>query len=367
MNRQKQLLWLWLAGVLGYGAEHSGELLDLYGDAAEVYRTRHTEDFRGILTPAQVQRLTADEKLPEDYAQVLEVCRRKGIKLLCLPDAEYPANLASLPDAPPVLYCTGNAAALNGGPFLGMIGSRTPSSYGVQAARELGTPLAKAGAVIVSGLADGLDGEAHQAALNAGGVTIGILGCAIDKTYPASHEGLRRRMEKRGAVISEYGPGQRGYPNYFLQRNRLIAGLSDVLCVLEARKKSGTISTVHHAQRYGRPVYALPGNVFSPISEGTNQLLAEGIARPLMPDHTLEKALGLTKEQYDPIPQMLAPPPQDPDQQKILLALQAGTLSLEELLQATGMNAGQALAALTMLELAGWIKSLAGSRYTLKQ
>ncbi len=367
MNRQEQLLWLWLAGVLGYGAEHSGELLDLYGDAAEIYRTRHTEDFRGILSSKQVQRLTDDEKLPEDYQSVLSACERKGVRLLCLPDPDYPRRIAQLPDAPPVLYCTGNAAALNGGPFLGMVGSRTPSSYGVQAAWELGGPLAEAGAVIVSGLADGLDGEAHKAALDAGAPTIGVLGCAIDKTYPASHGGLRREMEKQGAVISEYGPGQRSYPNYFLQRNRLIAGLSNVLCVLEARKKSGTMSTVHHAQRYGRPVYAVPGSVFSPISEGTNQLLAQGIAKPLMPDRTLEKALGLDTGKAKTVPKTSAAPPQDPDQQAVLQALQKGSMSLEDLLDATDLGVGQALTALTMLELAGRIKVLAGSRYVLNK
>lgn len=365
MSRQEQLEWLWLAGVLGFGAEHSGELLALYGDAAEVYRARFSEDFSGLLQPAQLVRLQDEAVGPQQYASVLRRCEAKNIRVLCLHDPEYPAGIAALPDAPPVLYCTGNVDVLNRGPFLGMVGSRTPSAYGVQAARLLGGPLAAEGVVIVSGLADGLDGEVHKAALDQNGVTVGVLGCAIDKTYPATHTVMRRRMEDEGAVLSEYGPGTRSYPSFFLQRNRLIAGLSDVLCVLEARQKSGTMSTVHHAQRYGRPVYAVPGSVFSPISEGTNHLLAEGAARPALSAQDLRQALGLSGPeamQQKQAPKPIAPV-EDPMQRQLLDALLQGPLSLEELCARTGQPIGAVLAALTGLELTGAIQALAGGRY----
>ena len=369
MTGHDPLLWLWLAGVLGYGAEHSGELLDLYGTADEVFRARHTEDFSGLLSPAQINRLQDDGRLPQSYAPVVQRCREKGVRLLLWPEPDYPRSIARLPDAPPVLYCTGQAQVLNQGPFLGMVGSRAPSAYGVQAAAQLGGALARDGAVIVSGLADGLDGESHRAALDAQGITVGILGCAIDRTYPASHADLRRRMEERGAVLSEYGPGQRSYPSYFLQRNRLIAGLSDALCVLEARQKSGTMSTVHRAASYGKPVFAVPGSVFSPISEGTNQLLADGVARAALSAADLEKALGLglgraeRPVRRDPVPRPQQALPRDPAQAAVLTALHSGPLGPEELAAATGLGAGQILAALTLLELGGRVQALAGGRY----
>lgn len=367
MNLQSQLLWLWLAGVLGSGAEHSGELLALYGDAAEVYRARHTEDFSGVLSPAQVQRLQSDEQGPRDYLPVLQDCERRCIRVLTLSDTDYPAAIASLPDAPPVLYCTGRADCLNRGPFLGMVGSRTPSAYGVRAARALGGELAKQGAVIVSGLADGLDGEAHGAALEAGGVTVGILGCAIDRTYPAAHAELRRRMERSGAVLSEYAPGTRSYSGYFLQRNRLIAGLSDVLCVLEARQRSGTMSTVRRAKDYGRPVFAVPGSIFSTLSEGTNQLLAAGEAQPVLGAADLGRALGL---QTSLVParhrKKKTALPEDPQERAVLAALGEEPRSLEAIAAAAQLPAGRVLALLTKLELSGRVQAQAGGRYSLR-
>ena len=365
MTDRQQLLWLWLAGVLGFGAEHSGELLALYGDAEEVYRARHSEDFSAVLSAKQVTRLQDDSRPPESYALILGTCQRKSIRIITWADPDYPRSLRRLPDAPPVLYCTGQSAVLNRGPMLGMVGSRQPSAYGVRAAETLSGALAKAGAVIVSGLADGLDGVAHQGALQAGGITVGVLGCAIDKTYPANHSRMRWQMEQQGAVLSEYPPGCRSYGSYFLQRNRLIAGLSDVLCVVEARKRSGTMSTVHHAQRYGREVYAVPGSVFDPVCEGTNQLLADGEAKPANSAKALAGALGL-RAAAPKTAQKQPAPVTDPVQQTLLDALAGGPAGLEALSARTGLSAGQVLAALTRLELTGRVQALAGGRYGLR-
>ena len=158
-----------------------------------------------------------------------------------------------------------------------MVGTRRPSAYGRQAAFDLSLAMAQAGAVIVSGLADGLDSEAHRAALQADRPTIAFLGTAIDKTYPAANAKLRTAIEKGGgAVCSEYPPGYTGRTTgTFLARNRLIAAQSEALCVAEARTRSGTLNTVHHAERLGRPVLAVPGSIYSALSEGTNELLRD--------------------------------------------------------------------------------------------
>ena len=150
---------------------------------------------------------------------------------------------------------------------------------GLQAAADLGSGLAKNGAIIVSGLADGLDSAGHRAAVKENCPTIGVLGVPIDRTYPVSNRELRKKIEQKGCVISEYPPesGPVG-PNGFLQRNRLIAALSSALVVVEAQEKSGTMSTVNHAERYGKPVFVVPGSIYSPNSAGTNALLREGLS-----------------------------------------------------------------------------------------
>lgn len=235
-------------------------------------------------------------------APVVLRCQKRGVRILPFDDPDYPLALARIPDMPLVLYCTGDTAWLNQPGAVGMVGSRRPTEYGLQAAEILGRGLAQGGAVIVSGLADGLDSASHRAAVSAGCPTIGVLGVPIDRTYPAANTGLRRSIEQCGCVISEYAPGEESVGRYgFLQRNRLIAALGSALVVMEAREKSGTMSTVAHAERYGKPVFAVPGSIFSPHSAGTNRLLQSGRAKAVCTAADLLAALGLL--QGDPPPQ----------------------------------------------------------------
>ena len=356
--------WLWLAAVLGPGCEHTGELLDVYGSAQEIYRVRGQEDFSPYMPKSALQRLLRSE--PEDYQAALDYCRSQKIFVLTPEDEDFPAAFCCLPDQPLVLYATGQPQVLNGGHYVGVVGSRRPSQYGVEACRKISLELAGAGAVIVSGLADGLDGEGHRAAVQAGTPTVGILGCPIDQTYPIGNRNLRTKMEQNGVILSEYGPGYRstGQRYMFLHRNRLIAAMGEVLCVMEARVKSGTLNTVHHAEKYAKPVYALPGSIFSPLSEGTNQLLTEGRAKPLLGSADILKRMGLSAAA---MPTRAAPKAAcSPDAQKILALLGPTPKPLETLCEESGLSVGQILAALTELELAGKIVPLAGRRYLLK-
>ena len=217
--------------------------------------------------------------------------------------------LRDLPDLPLVLYLTGESACLNGQRCVGMVGTRRPSAYGRQAAFDLSLAMAQAGAVIVSGLADGLDSEAHRAALQADRPTIAFLGTAIDKTYPAANAKLRTAIEKGGgAVCSEYPPGYTGRTTgTFLARNRLIAAQSEALCVAEARTRSGTLNTVHHAERLGRPVLAVPGSIYSALSEGTNELLRTHRAEPLCKAADALEILGIGVQTAAPEQQRFDP------------------------------------------------------------
>ena len=363
LEPDEKVYWLWLAGVLGPGSEHSGELIDLYGSAREVYEAREREDLSPYLPPVARQRLLNSE--PADYQAVLDHCRAQGIQVVTFDDPDYPLSLSRIPDLPLVLYCTGRTEFLNGGKYVSIVGTRRPTQYGVEACRTLGREMAAAGAVIVSGLADGLDGESHRAAVEMKAPTIGVLGCPIDKTFPAGNRHLRTAMEQNGCVVSEYGPGyiSSGQKFMFLHRNRLIAALGNALCVIEARSESGTLNTVGHARRYGKPIYALPGSIFSPMSEGTNRLLAQGDARPLLTSADVLAELGLAGadkiQKTDKIPL-------GKDARILFGSIGPTPKSLETLCEESGMGIGRALAALTELEIAGKITPLAGRRYLLR-
>lgn len=355
--------WLWLSYVLGPGAPHCRRLLDVYGSAREVFEAVGKEDLSGLLTPGQCGRLSTD---PAVFAPMEARCAALGAQVLTMADPDYPSRLMDIEDAPPALFVTGEVSALNAGHTVGMIGSRRPSAYGVEAAAGIGKQLAEAGVCLVSGLADGLDSEAHRAAVNAGAPTIGVLGTPIDQTYPAANRRLRAQMEQTGAVISEFFPGEAAQRSNFLLRNRLIAALSDAVCVVEAREKSGTMNTVGHAQRYGRLVFAVPGGIFSEVCAGTNRLLAEGKARMATGGGALLEALGLEGQGAKPAAPAQTAPPLSPGAKTMLGCLSQTPRPLEALAAEAGLDAGSALAALLELEVAGEARGCAGGLFRRK-
>src|SRR5207253_2022399 len=177
-------------------------------------------------------------------------------------------------------------------PSVAVVGARACSGYGATVARSLGRDLAAAGLVVVSGLARGIDGEAHRGALEAGGLTVGVLGCGIDRDYPAAHAELARRIGERGLLVSEYAPGVEPAPWRFPARNRIISGLARATVVVEAREASGALITADFALEEGREVFAVPGEITSALSAGTNALLRLG-ATPLTSAADVLEALGL--------------------------------------------------------------------------
>ena len=368
------LYWLWLAQLLGPGSNRTGSILDEYGTARAVWEDRDTGHFQKQIGPSAWKRWQTGPATPGDWIPLWEACWEMGVEIITFADPQYPLALSRIPDPPLVLYCTGHTEHLNACRTVGMVGSRRPTSYGVSAARDLGKALAEKGVVIVSGLADGLDGVSHWAAVKAGTPTIGVLGVPIDKTYPSDNTDLRRRIEENGTVISEYAPGTKcNYKATFLQRNRIIAALSGVLVVLEARERSGTMSTVGHAQRYGRPVYAVPGSIYSSLSTGTNLLLKTGQARMVTSAQDILIQLGLhpaeaqeaQSAQEVPLSEPKRPQPSAQEQQ-VLAHIPYEPVGLEELVEKTGLPIGQLLVCLTSLELSGWILSQPGQRYLLK-
>jgi DNA processing protein len=227
-------------------------------------------------------------------------------------------------------------------PAVAVVGARACSAYGAQVARRLGRELAAAGLVVVSGLARGIDGEAHRGTLEAGGLTIAVLGCGIDRDYPATHAELACRIRERGLVVSEYEPGVEPAPWRFPARNRIIAGLSAATVVVEARERSGALITADLALEEGRDVLAVPGEITSLLSAGTNALLKLGAAPCTCAQDVLE-LFGLVAE-------TTAKPSVGDSAAAVLAALPAAA---DDLVHATGLDAQTVAVALAELELAG--------------
>jgi DNA processing protein len=256
----------------------------------------------------------------------------------------YPPLLAELHDPPAAIHVRGDTEIL-AEPTVAIVGARSCSSYGAWVARELARELARAGVVVVSGLARGIDGEAHRGTLEGGGRTVAVLGCGIDRDYPRSHSELARRIGEHGAVVSEYPPGVEPAPWRFPARNRIIAGLCAATVVVEARERSGALITADFALELGRDVFAVPGEITSALSAGTNDLLRQGAA-PLLSAGDVLEALGL-----EPAARQL--PPLSPAGSQVLRLLADGARDADDLARGSGRTTAEVAAVLVELELAG--------------
>ena len=361
------LCWLWLAHTMGAANIHAGRVLDAFGGAQEVWEARATREFGQLVGPTIFQRANLPNNTPDYYHTLVMRCDALGVRILTFEDPDYPLAFSRIPDMPLVLYCTGDPVWLNEPGAMGIVGSRKPSEYGLQAAADIGGALARSGAIIVSGLADGLDSAGHRAAVKNGRPTIAVMGVPIDHTYPASNLALRHQIEQNGCVISEYPP-RGGTPGAagFLQRNRLIAALSSALLVVEAREKSGTMSTVGHAERYGKPVYAVPGSIYAPNSTGTNRLLHEGRARAACSGADLLQALGLRADRAPDPGRAKQPEPLGETERRVLSCIGPQLVGMEELCVRSGLPTAVLLSILMKLELAGRVYRQPGQRYVLR-
>ena len=263
----------------------------------------------------------------------------------------YPPLLAELHDPPAQLYVRGDVEILSQ-PAVAMVGARSCSAYGAQIARSVAGELAAAGLIVVSGLARGIDAEAHRGTLGVGGRTVAVLGCGIDRDYPRSHAELARRIRAEGAVISEYPPGVEPAPWRFPARNRIIAGLCAATVVVEARERSGALITADFALELGREVFAVPGEITSGLSAGTNDLLRQGAA-PLLSAADVLAALGF-QEEVRPLP------PLSPAGGQVLRMLAEGPRDADAVSRSSGRSTAEVAAVLVELELAGLVHEAEG-------
>lgn len=268
----------WLYNVPGIGRKTIRYLLSEKETPEAVYHTeeQELESLLSVLPGKQKlsQRIVESKKrwnIEKAYAGL----EKRGIRFACLGSASYPQRLARIPDAPYALYFRGKLPE-EGRPAVAVIGARGCSEYGRRMAQHFGSALALAGIQIISGMARGIDGLGQNAALCAGGYSLGVLGCGVDICYPAENRELYELLCEKGGICSEYPPGTTPRNSLFPPRNRIISGLSDAVLVIEAKNRSGTLITVDMALEQGKEVYALPGRITDALSEGCNRLLHQG-------------------------------------------------------------------------------------------
>lgn len=305
--------------------------------------------------PAECAEPRRSADIRQRAASALAWLEVPGQHLLMWDDARYPALLAELPDAPPLLFVAGDPALLDA-PQLAMVGSRRASGPGLDNARAFARSLAAGGFVITSGLALGIDGAAHQGALDGGGKTVAVLGTGLQCLYPARHKRLAAQIvEQGGALVSELPLDCAPQASNFPRRNRIISGLSLGVLVVEASPSSGSLITARLAAEQGREVYAIPGSIHHPGSRGCHQLIRDGATLVESVEHILEALRGW---------QAVAEPPGVPAEVQaehpLLALLHAAPQSSEALVQATGWPLNEVLATLTELELDGRVSNEAG-------
>jgi DNA processing protein len=322
------------------------------------------EDLSVVLPLLAADEGVVTEEIREDARRLGE----SGARVLFLTDPGYPALLREIQDPPPVLFARGTAYP--DAPAIAVVGARRASRAGLDAARALATSLAEAGVTVISGFARGVDAAAHRAALEAGGKTAAVFGCGVDVCYPAEQRALLLELLSSGTALSEFPLGTLPEPWNFPVRNRILAGLARIVCVVEAAEKSGSLITARYATGYGRDVAAVPGSILSPGAAGSNALLKDGAifvrnAGDLLSELPEEERRRLKRAA--PARDAAATPSHlSPDAAALHAALDADDAKdADTLLSATGLDAARFSAALVHLELEGLVTVLPGALFAL--
>jgi DNA processing protein len=371
MYPDQYLGWLALALTPGLGARMAGKLLTSMGSPDRIFSASLTELESQRLPAAVAQAIHARQPLSA-AAKELAQAQAAGIRLLTWDEPEYPQRLRQIYDPPPLLYVRGNAELLNRHQ-ISIVGSRRPTPYGNQMAERLARDLADRGLVIVSGLARGVDSSAHKGALSsaASGATIGVLGCGIDVIYPKENKKIFAEMESRGAIISEFPMGTFPGPQNFPIRNRVIAGMSLGVVVVEGAQYSGSLITARLAMEFGREVYGVPGNATQPTSFGPNQLIKQGAKLVTGWEDVIEELPTAVRAELLPVETttseqraMLVEESLAPAELALYnLVTEDESLHVDELVERSGLTSSEVLAALFDLELKGVVRQLPGKQF----
>jgi DNA processing protein len=350
--------WFRLLETPGLGREAARRLLASFGSAAQVLRASKSA-WQQVVGAQLAQALDTE---PEELQPRLRAAQEwlaggEQRQMLSIGDSDYPALLLQTPDPPLMLYVQGQVGLLNRR-SLAIVGSRNASAQGLDNARSFGAHLSLQGWTIVSGLAFGIDGAAHEGGLSGPGSTVAVVGTGLDRVYPARHRTLAHGIATHGVLVSEYAPGTPPLAQNFPQRNRIIAGLALGTLVVEAALKSGSLITARQAADYGREVFAVPGSIHSPLSRGCHALIRQGAKLVESADDILEELQGSSAV----VPAEPAPAPAGRDD-PVLQALGHDPATLDALCDRTGWSAQALSARLLELELEDRVARLPGGLY----
>ena len=418
--------WVWLSLRCGAGSELGSYLLKYFSSPKEIYEAKKEEllAIKGI--NESIAEALMDRSL-EFPRKVVEYCERVNVGILTLDSANYPERLRSIYAKPLVLYYKGKLPNIDDNVLIACVGMRKCSQSGTQNAHRLGMELATAGAIVVSGMASGIDAAVQSGVVEAGGHTIAVLGCGIDRVYPPQNGKLMSKIAETGTLITEYVPGTEPHARNFPVRNRIISGLSQGTVVVEADSKSGSLITVSHAEKQGRDIFAFPGPADSICSKGTNALIRKGAKlvtcakdileeyELLYPDRIYAENIGARKpstkqegsdfvistevtpsippkkkkksasvkketEKSDPAEASVSSVSEQPRKDKDtctdplgrgILSVMKNDMSVDEIAallsekKGESFEIGEVLGSLTLLELEGFVSALPGGKYSL--
>jgi len=354
----ERAFWIAFNRVPGIGPTRLTALLEQCGDIATAWKAPlQTLQAAGLDRRSIENLLTARKQLdPEvELAQVI----RRGYGVFCWDDRGYPTSLRKIPQPPPVLYVRGRLEEQDE-LSVAIVGTRQVSAYGREVARELGGELARRGVTVVSGLALGVDAIAHQAAVDAGGRTIAVLGSSVDQIYPARNRRLALQVIEQGALVSEYPLGTKPEASNFPPRNRIISGLSLAVVVVEAGKRSGALITASFAAEQARDVFAVPGSILSPGSEGCNRLIQDG-AFPVTSIGDLLESLQLANVVAHQEARVTVPA--SPEEELVLQHISTEPQHMNEIMRAAPLGHSEVSSLLAMMELKGLVRQVGLMQY----
>ena len=395
--------WLWLTSRKRMGAGKVLTVLDCFVTPERAYYADE-EEYRQLPGPPGAWSGLLDKgmDLPD---RILADCDRLGVDIMTLQDADYPQRLRQLADPPAVLYWRGRKLRVDDEAAIAVVGAREPSEYGRTAAEKFGLELSAGGALVVSGIAQGIDGCAIRGALKGGGPVISLLAGGVDRITPKEHRFLAEDVAAVGALVSEYPPGTESRGEHYRPRNRILSGLSLGVLAVECRLFGGTMLTVNHALEQDRDVFAVPHAIDAPMGEGTNRLIQQGAklvtcgrdileeywsrfpqklaaSAPLTPDAARERLAGVAFQDSEgkPAPSPSIEEPEEParervpreqqkerftdDQLALLFALMEKERNADELVELTQIPARRVLSALTMLQVDGAVEEHPGRRFS---
>lgn len=350
--------WIGFNLVKGIGPVRLKKLLSVFGDAKTAWLAPADQLEEAGLSHKLVNRLLKIRER-ESLDQLWQKMQEQEINILTWEDEAYPARLREIHRSPPVLYLRGEIKREDEW-AVAIVGTRHFTSYGRQVTERVAGTLARNGVTIISGLARGIDGIAHRAALEAGGRTLAVLGNGVDVVYPPEHRGLAQEMMAQGALISDYSPGTPPDGSNFPPRNRIISGLAKAVLVIEAGQRSGAIITANYAVEQGREVFAAPGNIFAPKSKGCNQLIKKG-AHPLLDAQDVLELLDMTQIAEQKMARKVLP--SNPTEATLFKALGLEPVHVDDISAQIDMPVEEVTSTLALMELKGMVRKVSGMQY----